>query len=121
VVGHSQCGGASACLAASSAATDPAELIAVPSHPATDPLNIWLKPLTSLAVSLHLSDKPQAEALRVLVDENVKVQVATVVETEVIQKTWAAKKNVSVHGWVFDIETGLLRDLGISRQSKVGT
>jgi carbonic anhydrase len=56
-------------------------------------------------VSLNLSDKPRAEALRILVDENVKAQVVIVVKREFMQKTWAAKKNVSVHGWVFDIET----------------
>jgi carbonic anhydrase len=117
VVGHSHCGGASACLAASCTATDSAELVPVPIHPPTDPLNVWLKPLMALAVSLKLSKKPQAEALRILVDENVKVQVATVAETEVIKKAWAGKKGVWVHGWVFDIETGLLRDLKISRES----
>jgi len=120
VVGHSQCGGAAACLAASSAAIDSGELIPVPTHPPTDPINVWLKPLTALAVSLNLSNKPQAEALSILVNENVKAQVAIVAETEVIHKTWAeAKKKVWVHGWVFDIETGLLRDLGISKGPKV--
>ena len=67
-----------------------------------------------------------------IVEENVKMQVANVTASEVIQEAWAAaaakngdgnskksKKNkVYVHGWVYDLETGRLRDLGVSRGAR---
>jgi carbonic anhydrase len=112
-VGHSHCGGAGAALSASLAATG-GNLIPVPSHPASDPINVWLLPLTRLAASLHLDAE---SGLQKLVEENVKVQVANVAETASIQNAWKKGKAVSVHGWVFDIEHGRLRDLGVSRSA----
>ncbi|KAI0034984.1 carbonic anhydrase [Vararia minispora EC-137] len=106
VVGHSNCGGAAACYAASLA----------PRPPPSDSLSRWLLPLTELAASLGLDAAPSAEeALATLVEENVKAQVANAAASDALTKAWAAGKNVWVHGLVYDLATGRLRDLGVSR------
>ena len=46
----------------------------------------------------------------------MKKQVENVVHTNVIQNAWANGKNVQVHGWVYELETGKLRDLDITCQ-----
>lgn len=61
------------------------------------------------------------ETLRTIVEENVRKQVANIVQSEVIQHAWKAsrsnapgRKAVYVHGWVYTLETGRLRDMGVS-------
>ena len=56
---------------------------------------------------------PDAD-LTTLAEENVKAQVANLVGSEVIREAWAGGKEVQVHGWVYELETGRLRDLGVS-------
>lgn len=115
VVGHNECGGAAACLGAAQSSPSICPAVTVPSLPAESPLNTWLDPLTRLAQSLHLSTTPHVEALPVLVEENVKRQVENLAK---IRDAWT--KGVWIHGWVYDIASGTLRDLGISQgpQSK---
>src|SRR5258708_39255627 len=48
------------------------------------------------------------------VPESVKKQVENIVHTSIIQNAWANKKNVHVHGWVYELETGKLKDLNIT-------
>lgn len=58
------------------------------------------------------------EALPLLVEENVKMQVENVCKSPAIVSAWArgdSGKKVWVHGWVYEIENGTLRDLGISK------
>jgi len=108
VVGHTLCGGAAACH---SAATQPPD----PSQPPLAPaLGRWLEPMTTLAKNLNLGSLDSEMALRILVEENVKAQVANVIQTETIVNAWKAGKKVLVHGWVYEIERGQIRDLGIS-------
>ncbi|OBZ74408.1 Carbonic anhydrase 2 [Grifola frondosa] len=96
VVGHTNCGGAAACHAA---ANDPAA--AAPDGP----LGRWLGPLTDLAKGRDLTE---------LVEANVRAQVANLANAETLKSAWERGKDVQVHGWVYEIETGRLRDLGIS-------
>ena len=103
LVGHTNCGGAAAC--AKAAAQPPA-----PSpSPAADPLGRWLAPLTELARGLG----PDGD-LTALVEANVRMQVENLAQSDVLQRAWAAGKDVQVHGWVYDLATGRLRDLGIT-------
>ena len=46
-----------------------------------------------------------------LVELNVLYQVMNVCHTTIVQNAWANNKKLSVHGWVYDISTGLLKDL----------
>ena len=79
------------------------------------PLNVWLDPLTNHVRSLPLSDVPTEKVLPIVVEENVKLQVDNVCKTESITDAWNKNKQVWVHGWVYDLSAGRLRDLGISR------
>ncbi|KAJ3725769.1 carbonic anhydrase [Lentinula raphanica] len=119
VCGHTECGAAAACFGACSSFV-PGQTPTIPAHPVDAPLNRWLAPLTTLAASLEISSAPPSEALPLLVQENVKTQVDNLCRTEVIANAWANGKSpkgkeVWVHGWVYDVSTGTIRDLGISR------
>jgi len=46
-----------------------------------------------------------------LVELNVLHQVMNVCHTTIVQNAWAEGKKLTVHGWVFDISTGLIKDL----------
>jgi len=119
VVGHTQCGGAAACFEATQAASDSiTPPLAVPSAARDAPINRWLAPLISLASSL--SHNPAAEALPILVEENVKAQVKNLCNSDTVLSAWAVangrrSKPLWVHGWVYEIENGTLKDLGISK------
>lgn len=56
-----------------------------------------------------ISDKEQR--YRRLVEFNVLHQVMNVCYTTIVQNAWANKKKLSIHGWVYDLKTGLLKDL----------
>jgi carbonic anhydrase len=46
-----------------------------------------------------------------LVELNVLQQVLNVCHTTIVQGAWERKQPLSVHGWVYDMETGKLKDL----------
>lgn len=46
-----------------------------------------------------------------LVELNVMAQVLNVCHTTIVQKAWARGAPLWIHGWVYDIETGALKDL----------
>jgi len=49
-----------------------------------------------------------------LCELNVVEQVVNVSQTTVIRDAWARDQSLSVHGWIYDLHDGLLRDLGVS-------
>jgi carbonic anhydrase len=53
-----------------------------------------------------------------LCELNVLEQVLNVSRTTVIRDAWKAGRKVSVHGWIYDIGDGLLRDLGRTLSSE---
>jgi carbonic anhydrase len=54
----------------------------------------------------------EAQRHRRLCELNVVEQVANVSRTTVVRDAWARGQELSVHGWIYDIQDGLLRDLG---------
>ena len=48
-----------------------------------------------------------------LCELNVIEQVVNVSQTTVVRDAWARGQELSVHGWVYDIRDGLLRDFGV--------
>jgi carbonic anhydrase len=54
-----------------------------------------------------------AARLRLLCELNVREQVLNVCRTTVVQDAWERGQELSVHGWVYALEDGLLRDLGL--------
>lgn len=49
-----------------------------------------------------------------LCELNVIEQVVNVCQTTVVQQAWERGQELTVHGWIYDIEDGLVRDLQIS-------
>lgn len=45
---------------------------------------------------------------------NVAEQVANVCHTTIVRNAWAEGKDLTVHGWVYGLKDGLVRDLGMS-------
>jgi len=46
-----------------------------------------------------------------LCELNVKEQVRNISETTIVKNAWKAGKELSIHGWVYNIENGILKDL----------
>lgn len=46
-----------------------------------------------------------------LVELNVIQQVQNICHTTVVQNAWARGQDLTIHGWVYELENGLLRDL----------
>lgn len=113
VVGHTVCGGADACLNA--VKKNYPDNQTINTLPVESPLNIWLEPLTKFTRSLPLSVTPPDEALLLVVHENIKKQVETLAQTDTIRDAWARKVEVQIHGWVYDLATGRLKDLHITQ------
>jgi carbonic anhydrase len=49
-----------------------------------------------------------------LCELNVIAQVLNVGRTTIVQNAWERGQELVVHGWIYDLEDGLLRDLGVS-------
>jgi carbonic anhydrase len=49
-----------------------------------------------------------------LCELNVVEQVVNVSQTTVVRDAWTRGQALSVHGWIYDLHDGLLRDLGVS-------
>ena len=48
-----------------------------------------------------------------LCELNVIEQVANVCETTIVRDAWDRGQTLAVHGWIYDLKDGLLRDLGM--------
>ena len=53
-----------------------------------------------------------------LCELNVVEQVSNVSLTTVVRDAWARGQALAVHGWIYDLSDGLLRDLGVSVASE---
>jgi carbonic anhydrase len=57
--------------------------------------------------------KEQSVQLNKMCELNVIEQVRNVCTTEFVQIAWEKNRNLSVHGWIYDISDGLLQDLDV--------
>jgi carbonic anhydrase len=101
VCGHYDCGGVRAAMR--------------PRTPGL--LDTWLRPVRDL--QLRCRDEVQAIAdverrIDRLCELNVVAQVANVCRTRVVEEAWGRRHPLSVHGWIYSVRDGLLRDLGIT-------
>jgi carbonic anhydrase len=53
------------------------------------------------------------ERHEVLCELNVAEQVRHVCETTIVQDAWQRGQTLAVHGWIYGVEDGRLRDLGL--------
>lgn len=51
------------------------------------------------------------EQLDLLCELNVKEQVKNICNTTIVKNAWKQGKELSVHGWIYSIENGILKDL----------
>ena len=104
VVGHYGCGGIRAALEDS----------------AFGLIDNWLRHVQDVAVRHDdlLAQTTEGEA-RVdrLCELNVIEQVVTLARTTIVQEAWARGQPVTLHGLVYGLRDGLLRDLGIEADS----
>ena len=49
-----------------------------------------------------------------LCELNVIEQVVNVSRTTIVRDAWSRQQNLTIHGWIYAVSNGLLRDLGIS-------
>jgi len=52
---------------------------------------------------------------RRLCELNVRDQVQNIVQCTAVQEAWERGQPLEVHGWIYDLKDGLLRDLGVSK------
>ena len=84
-------------------------------------LNPWLRNIRDVyrihRNELNAIEDPKKKADR-LVELNVKEQCVNVIKTAAFQKA-AKSRGLTVHGWVFDMSTGRLKDLDIDFESQL--
>ncbi len=108
VCGHYGCGGVQAAL----------------SHNRFGLIDNWLRHVQDV-MQKHaslLSQIPDgARRARKLCELNVVEQVVNVCQTTVVEQAWEREQGLTVHGWIYGLENGLLRDLqmDISSYSEV--
>lgn len=56
----------------------------------------------------------QTQCVDKLCEYNVVEQVMNVCHSTIVQDAWEAGQSLHIHGWVYSLEDGLVRDLGIS-------
>jgi carbonic anhydrase len=108
VTGHYGCGGVRAAL----------------ERNATGFTKAWLAPLEQLA----LEQKSVLEALPTfeerwakLCELNVIRQVVTLRQSGVLKKAWSQGRSVTLHGWIYDLKDGLLKDLNFDVEGPLTT
>jgi len=53
-----------------------------------------------------------------LCELNVKRQVDNLCHTRIIQNAWERGAQLTVHGWIYSVQDGLIHDLGVTKNSK---
>jgi len=103
VCGHYGCGGVRAAL-------DNARLGLIDN---------WLRHVQDVQHRHHalLAHGDGAARLRRLCELNVVEQVRNVCETTILRDAWARGQAVTVHGWIYALTDGLLKDLGLAATS----
>jgi carbonic anhydrase len=100
VVGHYGCGGVHAAL----------------TQRRLGLVDNWIRHVTDVAekhgACLQALGDERAQHDR-LCELNVLQQVVNVCQTSILRDAWARGQDVTVHGWVYRLEDGLVRDLGL--------
>lgn len=74
-------------------------------------LNKWLYFIKDayLRNAVALDVLSEEEKWRRMVEINVEEQVLSIGRTSIIQRAWTNGQDITIHGWIFDLETGLLK------------
>lgn len=74
----------------------------------------WLQPIRDVAdagraeLDIH---KNQQDRFNALCELSVKAQVDSLARTPIMQSAWQRDNKVSIHGWIYSLHDGILRDL----------
>lgn len=101
VVGHYNCGG----------------VLAAYENTDNGMINNWLRNIKDVQhVHRKRINALESKEARVdlLCELNVMTQVANVCHTSIVQNAWARNQEVNVHGWIYSLKDGLLKDLDCS-------
>ena len=104
VVGHYGCGGVLAALGDASNGL----------------IDNWLEHIRDvyrahqMAVDSATTAKERANRLCEL---NVIAQVGNVAETTIVRNAWRRGQNLTLHGWIYSLEDGLVRDLKVTKDA----
>ena len=98
VCGHYSCGGV---IAAVDGGTEGA-------------VDYWLQPIRDV-YKTHQEEvaalEDRQERINRMCELNVESQVLSLSHTPVLQAAWARNQKVAIHGWIYGLSDGLLRDL----------
>jgi len=103
VVGHYGCGGVQAAL----------------EHQRVGLADLWLRHVQDVHTR-HLARVDELPAERRhdrLCELNVLEQVQNVARTVCVQDAWQRGQDLTIHGWIYGLKDGLLRDLGLTLNS----
>lgn len=101
VCGHYGCGG----------------VLAASQHVQLGLIDNWLRHVRDVAYKYQalLEGVPDVEQrARKLCELNVIEQAYNVCHTSIVQNAWQRVQELVVHGWIYDLQDGLLRDLNIT-------
>ncbi len=80
----------------------------------------WLRNIKDVykkhAAELNAVDDEQKRS-DLLVEFNVMESVENISETSIVQNAWKNGKDLQVHGWVYSLQTGLIKDLKVSNSN----
>ena len=62
----------------------------------------------------QLDGLPENKQLNLLCELNVREQVTNICNTSILRNAWKGGAELTVHGWVYNIEDGILKDLDAS-------
>ena len=101
VTGHYGCGG----------------VLAAMSNQQFGLIDNWLRHIKDV-YRLHASKldiiKDEKERADKFVEYNVVENVYNLCKTSIVQNAWAKGRELGVHGWVYSIETGIIKDMKVS-------
>jgi carbonic anhydrase len=67
------------------------------------------------------SESDPERRLNLLCEINVRQQVLNICHTSIVQNAWREGRELAVHGWIYAIADGLLKDLGFTIDSAHAT
>lgn len=106
VCGHYQCGGVEAAMRGNIVGT----------------VANWIDSISTIWSQQQsaLSDLPEEERLSRLCELNVQHQLQSLTRSPAIQSAWANGQTLTLHGWIYSIKDGLLKDLGLTVSDQAG-
>jgi carbonic anhydrase len=104
VCGHYGCGGVKAAMGNSSVGI----------------IDNWLRNIKDV-YRFHMDEldaiQNEEERFNKFVELNVKEQVYDLAKTSIVQGAWNAKQPLTIHGWVYGLNSGYVTDLGVNFDS----